>query len=110
MEAMADKRSRDEGGADHLDRKSTVTITTKNGEKRVGDFGCVQRLGDRVSHGICYIEVTKSIGLMATVAPLSPNPDPAGVKTTDEGTAEMQRASDLLAGMSLALLNVPLKK
>jgi hypothetical protein len=110
MEAMADKRARDEGGADHLDRKSTVTFTKKNGEKRVVDFGCVQRMGDRVSHGFCYIEVTKSIGLMATVAPPSPNPDPGGVKATEEGTAEMQRASDLLAGMSLALLNVPLKK
>jgi hypothetical protein len=110
MEAMADKRSRDEGGADHLDRKSTVTLTKKSGEKRVVDFGCVQRLGDRVSHGICYIEVTKSIGLMTTVAPPSPNPDPTGVKTTDEGTAEMQRAFDLMAGMSLALLDVPLKK
>ncbi|TPK89480.1 DUF4189 domain-containing protein [Mesorhizobium sp. B2-4-17] len=110
MEAMADKRSREEGGADHLDRKSQATFTTKNGEKRVVDFGCVQHFGDRVSHGICYIEVTKSIGLMTTVAPPSPNRDPGGVKTTDEGTAEMQRAFDLLGGMSLALLDVTLKK
>ena len=110
MAAMADKRARDEGGADQLDRTSTVTFTKKNGEKRVVHFGCVQRLGDRVSHGICYIEVTKSIGLMTTVAPPSPNPDPGGVQTTDEGTAEMQRAFDLLSGMSLALLDVPLKK
>ena len=110
MEAMADKRAREEGGADYLDRKSQVTFTTKDGEKRLVDFGCLQHIGDRVSHGICYIEVTKSIGLMTTVAPPSPNPDPGGVKTTDEGTAEMQRAFHLLAGMSLALLNVPLKK
>ncbi|MGX7873810.1 hypothetical protein ACVDG5_014585 [Mesorhizobium sp. ORM6] len=110
MEAMADKRTREEGGADYLDRKSQVTFTTKDGEKRLVDFGCLQHIGDRISHGICYIEVTKSIGLMTTVAPPSPNPGPGGVTTTDEGTAEMRRAFSLLAGMSLALLDVPLKK
>lgn len=110
MQAIADKTTREEGGADYLDRNSTVTFTTNKGERRLVDFGCIQHLGDRVSHGICYIEVTKSIGLMTRVAPPSPNRDPAGVKATDEGTAEMQRAFDLLAGMSLALLDVPLKR
>ena len=110
MEVVAGQRARDEAGADGLYRKSTMTFTTKNGEKRVVDFGCVQRLGDRVSHGICYIEVTKNIGLMTAVAPPSPIPDPGGVKATEEGTAEMQRALALLVGMSLELLHVPLKK
>lgn len=109
MEAMADKKASEEGGANYLDRRSQVTFTT-NGEKRLVEFGCVQHIGDRVSHGFCYIEVTKSIGVMTTVAPPSSNPGPGGVTTTDEGTAEMRRAYDLLAGMSLALLSVPLKK